>query len=169
MNSKSIFYKRKDLKGIKDLVERGADLHAENDCALRWAADCGHLEVVKYLLERGADLHAENDWALRWAARNGYLEVVKYLLEYGADSNLITEPMLVKLFVSYDLQITKVTPRLTSLLLKINLVKNSHQISTRNTILSSYRKQVLSSLVILMYHLYYRPSGPGFFQAIEQI
>jgi len=91
------------------------------------------------------------------------------LVEQGADSDLITEPILVKLFTTYDPQVTKITPRLSSLLLKIKFIKKPHKTSTRNKILSTYSKQVVSSLVILMYHLYYRPSGPGFFQAIEQI
>jgi len=68
-----------------------------------------------------------------------------------------------------DLQVKKITPRLLSLLLKIKLVKKPHATYTRNKMLSTYRKQVVSSLVILTYHLYYRPNGPGFFQAIEQI
>jgi len=77
--------------------------------------------------------------------------------------------MLVELFTSYDLQIATNIPRLTSLLLKIDLVKKSYQIRMRNKTLSTYKKRVLSSLGILMYHLYYRPTGPGFFQAIGQI
>ena len=158
-----------DLESVKRWIKQGADLHADNDHALRMAAANGHLEVVKYLLEQGANLHADRDWPLRWAAANGRLKVVKYLLERGADSNLITERMLVELFRSYDLQIPKNIPRLTSLLLKIDLLKKSYQIRMRNETLSTYKKKVLSSLVILMYRLYYRPSGPGFFQAIGQI
>ena len=34
---------------------------------------------MKYLVEQGADIHAENDQALRVASYNGYLEIVKYL------------------------------------------------------------------------------------------
>ncbi len=45
----------------------------------------GHLEVVKYLVSEGADIHAENDCAARWASRKGHLEVVKYLVLEGAD------------------------------------------------------------------------------------
>ena len=43
------------------------------------AAKNGHLDVVRYLVERGADVHADDDEAMRWASRNGHLEVVKYL------------------------------------------------------------------------------------------
>jgi len=157
------------LEVVKYLLEQGANLHAEDDRALQLAAANGQLEVVKCLLEQGANLHAQNDCALRWAAWSGRLEVVKYLLEQGADSDLIIEEMLVNLFISYDLQIAKITPRLASLLLKFDLAKKSYQISTRNKILSTYKKKVLSSLVILMYRLYYRPSGRGFFQAIGSI
>jgi len=43
------------------------------------AAESGHLDVVKYLVEKGADVHADDDGALRWAAESGHLDVVKYL------------------------------------------------------------------------------------------
>jgi len=75
---------------------------------------------------------------------------------------------LIKLFMSYDLQIKKITPRLSSLFLKIKPVKKSDKASMRNKIILTYREKILSSLVILMYRLYYRPSGPGFLQAIEE-
>ena len=39
----------------------------------------GHLEVVEYLVEQGADIHAQADYALSWAAREGHLEVSEYL------------------------------------------------------------------------------------------
>jgi hypothetical protein len=35
------------------------------------------------LLDAGADVHADNDGALRWASNNGHLEVVKLLKQYG--------------------------------------------------------------------------------------
>ena len=171
MSGKSELFKaviNNDLENIKDLIEQGADLHANHEGALRLAADFGHLEVVKYLLEQGANLNIFDDWALRWAVRYGRLEVVKYLLEQGADSDRISEKILNQVFTSYDLQIKKITPRLSSLLLKIKSVKQPYKKSTRNKILSTYKEKVLSSLIILMYRLYYRPSGPGFFQAIEE-
>ena len=150
------------------MLEQGANLHADNEKALRLAALYGHLEVVKYLLEEGANHRADDDWALGWAARKGHLEVVKYLVEQGADSDRLSQKVLIKLLTTYDLQIKKITPRLSKLLLKIDLVKKSYKTSARNRILLTYRGKIVSSLVILMYHLYYRPTGPGFFQAIEQ-
>jgi ankyrin repeat protein len=51
----------------------GADLHADDDNALRWAS------------QNGAHLHAEDDYALQWASQNGHLAVVELLLEHGAD------------------------------------------------------------------------------------
>jgi len=73
------------LEVVKYLVSVGADIHAGNDLAVRWASSNGHLEVVKYLVSVGADIHADDDDALRWASNNGHLEVVKYLVSVGAD------------------------------------------------------------------------------------
>jgi ankyrin repeat protein len=70
---------------VKVLLAADADVHADNDGALRWASDEGHTEVVKVLLAAGADVHAKNDWALRWASDKGHTEVVKVLLAAGAD------------------------------------------------------------------------------------
>ena len=57
----------------------GADIHADDEGALQWASQNGHLEVVQYLVEQGADIHAYDDYALRMASWHGHLEVVKYL------------------------------------------------------------------------------------------
>ena len=70
---------------VKALLKCGADVHAENDYALRLASYHGHYEIVKILLENGANVHAENDYALRWASDNGHLEIVKVLLENGVN------------------------------------------------------------------------------------
>jgi ankyrin repeat protein len=68
-----------DFKTVKSLVQSGADIHAYDDCALRWAAESGHLEIVKFLVEQGANIHALDDYALRWAAQKDHLEIVNYL------------------------------------------------------------------------------------------
>ena len=52
------------------------------DGALRWASKYGRIDVVKVLLEAGADVHAEDDWALRRASESGHTEVVNLLKKY---------------------------------------------------------------------------------------
>ncbi len=66
-------------------LKNGADIHGNNDWALRLASRYGHLEIVKYLVSQGADIHALSDWALGLASETGQLEVVKYLVSLGAD------------------------------------------------------------------------------------
>ena len=75
----------RNLPLMKYLVEQGANIHYNNDEALRWASNNGYLEVVKYLVEQGVDIHAADDYALSNAVYGGHLEVLKYLVEQGAD------------------------------------------------------------------------------------
>ena len=77
--------KKGHLEIVKLLIQNGADIHAENDYALRWASQEGHIEVVTFLIQNGADIHAENEYALRWSSENGHLEIVKILIQKGAD------------------------------------------------------------------------------------
>ena len=72
-------------KVVKLLLDAGADVHAKNDEPLRSASLNGHTKIVKLLLAAGADVHADNDAALRWASNNGHPEVLKILLDVGAD------------------------------------------------------------------------------------
>jgi ankyrin repeat protein len=82
---------------IEDL-ENPANIHANNDEALRFAAYYNYLNVVKYLVEgppnpkrpwHPTNIHANNDEALCNAAENNSLDVVKYLIDQGADINVI--------------------------------------------------------------------------------
>jgi len=86
--NKLIFGKRRDLRKIETwewLVSIGADIHADNDLALRLASQKDYFDIVKYLVEQGADIHAMSDLALRWASQYGHLDVVKFLVSKGAD------------------------------------------------------------------------------------
>ena len=73
------------LKVVIILVNEGANIHADDDEALIWASRYGYLEVVKFLIESGANIHADKDKALKWSKQEGHLEVVKYLIESGAN------------------------------------------------------------------------------------
>lgn len=41
----------------------------------------GYLEFVKYIIFKGADIHYEDDSALKFACEYGHIDVVKYLIE----------------------------------------------------------------------------------------
>jgi hypothetical protein len=75
-----------DGKTVKMLVDAGADVHANDDFALRYAAENGLTAIVKVLLDAGADVHACNNYALCWAAaEKGHTEIVKMLIDAGAE------------------------------------------------------------------------------------
>lgn len=52
------------VPALKFLIENGADIHAEQDKALRFAAYFGNVEGVRYLLKKGADPQALDGEAL---------------------------------------------------------------------------------------------------------
>lgn len=70
---------------VQLLLQKGADVHAQDDEALLSAADFGHDRIVQMLLTAGADIHADNDDALRSAVCNSHHSVVQMLLKAGAD------------------------------------------------------------------------------------
>ena len=72
---------------VELLLAHGADLHVDNEYALRSASANGELTVVKLLLDREADVHANYDEALRLAATRGHHAVVELLLNHGANVN----------------------------------------------------------------------------------
>ena len=74
------------LGAVADLIEAGADVHADDDQAIRWASAEGRTNVVRLLLDNDADVHAMADMAVEKAAQNGHLDVVGILLEHGADA-----------------------------------------------------------------------------------
>jgi hypothetical protein len=72
------------------MIAIGADIHSNKDRALRYASSRGQLEIVKELLNAGADIHAEyldapSPTALEGAKRKGYQEIVDFLEDYIAN------------------------------------------------------------------------------------
>ena len=77
------------IEVVELLLDRGANIHVNNDDALIWAARNGHIEVVKLLLDSGADIQAKYDKALIYASNNDNIEVVKLLLDRGVGINAV--------------------------------------------------------------------------------
>ena len=70
---------------VELLLAAGADVHADGDYALQFAANRGHAGVVELLLAFGADVHADDEYALRSSSFTGYANVVELLLAVGAN------------------------------------------------------------------------------------
>lgn len=86
----SIFYDAANtgkLGRLREAMMSGEIDISENDnWAIQWAAENGHLEIVKLLTLSGmADIKALDNRAIRLAANNGHLETVKYLVDSGVD------------------------------------------------------------------------------------
>ena len=67
-----------ELNLVKISLKKGANIHTQDDYALRWASCNGQLEVVKLLIKEGANIHDE---ALKYPRYYGHLEVVEFLIE----------------------------------------------------------------------------------------
>ena len=75
------------LSVVEALLDAGA---GGLEDALRLATERGDTAVAVLLLDRGTDVHYDNDGALFWSARNGHLETSTLLLQRGATAtNLI--------------------------------------------------------------------------------
>ena len=61
---RNIFLFPAHLETVKYLVSIGADIHAYNDFAVKYAYLNNHLKTIKYLISIGADIHAENYYAI---------------------------------------------------------------------------------------------------------
>lgn len=84
--------KNKSAEMIHSALNAGANIHFEDDYALRWSAKNNNEEIVALLLERGANVNAGNDSfdlsPLQCAVNTGNKELVKILLKYDADANV---------------------------------------------------------------------------------
>jgi len=71
-----------NIETVKLFLDMGANIHADNNEALRCASEYGHTEIVKLLLNRGADVYIFDNCAIRCAAEYGHAETVKVLKKY---------------------------------------------------------------------------------------
>jgi ankyrin repeat protein len=81
-----------DLGGVKNALDRGADINYESMLGMPLHCACytGHKEIVEFLLTHWANINYTNksgDTALHWASFAGNQEIVKLLLDCGADIN----------------------------------------------------------------------------------
>ena len=72
-------------------LERGANIHHEDDLALRAAVYLGHSEVVDLLLAKGANVHADKEGALFAAIQGRDQKIIDKLIEKGADAQIVLD------------------------------------------------------------------------------
>ncbi|KAJ2133965.1 hypothetical protein J3F82_006863, partial [Coemansia sp. RSA 637] len=63
-----------------------ANVHDDDDMALRLAAGLGHLHVARLLLDARANIEASDGEPLALAASNGHIDMVRLLIAHGADA-----------------------------------------------------------------------------------
>ena len=72
------------LEMVDVALAAGADIHYNDDLALRSAVFTGNSAVVKHLVEKGANIHASGEEALLYAAKRRDDDIVSLLLAKGA-------------------------------------------------------------------------------------
>ena len=70
------------LNIVEFLVQNGANIHADNEKALKWASYYGHLDIVKFLIEKGVDKRQINE-AIEFANSKSHVGIVNYLSKVG--------------------------------------------------------------------------------------
>lgn len=74
------------LQAVKYLMGRGADVHANEDQAIRWASWLRHEDMVKFLCNRGADINIHGGQPLQ-VARTWNIRLVHFLIQAGAKAS----------------------------------------------------------------------------------
>lgn len=69
---------------VTQALDAGANVHFEDDLALRTASLMGNAPIVKLLVEKGANVNAASSEALLYAAKSEDNDLVAFLLSKGA-------------------------------------------------------------------------------------
>lgn len=75
-----------DLDHLRHCQAQGADIHADGDAVLTYAAFEGHIHIMEYLLENGADKNANSGTPLYYAILARRRDVVEFLTDKGANT-----------------------------------------------------------------------------------
>lgn len=67
------------------LVDKGADIYANNGLPMKLACAYGFINIVYYLKDIEYDINSNQGAALYIAAKNGHTDIVHYLVNSGAD------------------------------------------------------------------------------------
>jgi len=160
------------------------------DLALYFAALYGHFEIVQYLLSRGANPFEISESDLKEIAECGHEECFRCIQDSKIFHNILNSNLTPeeksKTFFSlfkhgfeplpfYEEDFDVIMAESTLLTLPeetISRFESSYpsfrgkSSQRKASLLRKKRKEILFPVTVLLSRLYYRPSGPGFFEAI---
>lgn len=86
LNNQFIRYvKKENYSKARSFLIRGADVHTDNDLAIRISSRHDDMYMIEMLNEFGANLRTHENYAARRAIINGNIEMVKYLHQNGVE------------------------------------------------------------------------------------
>jgi len=152
---------------IEFLLEMGVDVHYSEDLPLREAVRYYQGEnvedkIVKLLLERGADPNAADGFTLTRAAQRCALPLLRLLLRSGGNPSKISDYLLSK---TVDLKF--LLQEKNSKIKSIDDSRRRNFSSEKKKFLEKSLRQIFFSIKIVQARMYYRPNGPGYFEAIS--
>jgi ankyrin repeat protein len=72
---------------IKDLNDKGFNLHFTNDILFLYACENNNIDIIKYLIDIGVDINIDNGKVLYYAVKNNNMELFDYSLNNGININ----------------------------------------------------------------------------------
>lgn len=81
----------RDLEQVLACLGKGADVHYQNDLALRYAVYLGYIDITEALLKRGANVHADDETPLFVAVKAKDAALMDLLIDKGADVRALLE------------------------------------------------------------------------------
>lgn len=96
VNLLSGFINFNDLDGVRDLIQRGADIHAYYETALRIAIDRGYLDIADELISQGADAHKYWPESFNCYSLVKDVRVLKFMASHGYDLHAEEECLMVR-------------------------------------------------------------------------
>lgn len=69
------------------IIDRGADIHANNNAVICYAAHTNAHKNIKILIDNGADINTSNGYLLEYAIMQQHESILQYLLDKGIDAS----------------------------------------------------------------------------------
>lgn len=156
------------------------DIHHENDIALRKSVENQQVDVVKFLIEKGANIHVNDDHILRYFCKRLLDELINYLISVSFKQNndssshsqdsidIINRKMLeiAKLLVLYDKNYFLRNEETREIIKTLDLAEK-FLINTQNDVLDFFKSYNMELLKKCEDYHFYKNDYEFFFKALE--